>query len=117
ATDVPQAARLKAKVDSIIDGATQAPDVTVGTDREGVVIRLSGSYLFDSGRAELKPNSFAVLDAIAGEIRLAPNDIRVDGHTDSTPIDSPRYPTNWALSSARALPVARYLIETDAVRA
>src|SRR5438874_4150496 len=38
ATEVPQATRLKAKIDSIIDGATQAPDVTVGTDREGVVI-------------------------------------------------------------------------------
>src|SRR3979490_3381038 len=40
ATEVPQLARLKAKIDSIIDGATQAPDVSVGTDREGVVIRL-----------------------------------------------------------------------------
>src|SRR3982075_588192 len=47
-TEVPQTARLKAKIESIIDGVTQAPDVTVGTDREGVVIRLSGSYLFDS---------------------------------------------------------------------
>src|SRR6266568_5651099 len=113
ATEVPQTTRLKAKIDSIIDGATQAPDVTVGTDREGVVIRLSGSYLFDSGRAELKPNSFAVLDAIAGELRVAPNDIRIDGHTDSTPIDSPRYPTNWELSVARALAVTRYLTESD----
>jgi chemotaxis protein MotB len=116
-TEVPQTARLKAKIESIIDGVTQAPDVTVGTDREGVVIRLSGSYLFDSGRAELKPNSFAVLDAIAGELRVAPNDIRVDGHTDSTPIESPRYPTNWELSAARALAVTRYLSETDGVRA
>ena len=117
ATEVPQTTRLKAKIDSIIDGATQAPDVTVGTDREGVVIRLSGSYLFDSGRAELKPNSFAVLDAIAGELRIAPNDIRVDGHTDSTPIESARYPTNWELSAARAMAVTRYLSETDGVRA
>jgi len=116
-SEVPQVNRLQNKLQSILDGASQAPDVSVGVDREGVVIRLSGSYLFDSGRAELKPNSFAVLDAIAAEIRLLPNDIRVDGHTDSTPIDSPRYPTNWELSSARALAVARYLTETDAVRA
>jgi chemotaxis protein MotB len=65
----------------------------------------------------LKPNSFAVLDAIAAELRIAPNDIRVDGHTDSTPIESPRYPTNWELSAARALAVTRYLSETDGVRA
>jgi chemotaxis protein MotB len=116
-SEVPQVSRLQNRLQSILDGASQAPDVSVGVDREGVVIRLSGSYLFDSGRAELKPNSFAVLDAIAAEIRLLPNDIRVDGHTDSTPIDSPRYPTNWELSSARALAVTRYLSETDGVTA
>jgi chemotaxis protein MotB len=92
--------------------------VSVGTDKEGVVIRLSGSYLFDSGRAELKPNSFAILDAIAGELKLAPNDIRVDGHTDSTPlVGSPLYPTNWELSAARALAVTRYFVETDGLQA
>jgi chemotaxis protein MotB len=115
--EVPQLARLQSKIQAVLDGAAQAPDVTVGTDREGIVIRLSGSYLFDSGRAELKPNSMGVLDVIASELRPLPNDIRVDGHTDSTPIDSPRYPTNWELSSARALAVTRYLSEVDGVRA
>jgi chemotaxis protein MotB len=112
---VPQVARLKNKIEAVVDGSNQSPDVTVGVDREGIVVRLSGSYLFDSGRAELKPNSFSVLDAIASELRPAPNDIRVDGHTDSTPIDSPRYPTNWELSTARALAVTRYLSETEGV--
>ena len=79
------------------------------------MIRLSGSYLFDSGRAELKPNSLSILDTVSAELRLQANDIRVDGHTDSTPIDSPRYPTNWELSVARALAVTRYLTETDGV--
>ncbi len=115
--EVPQVARLKNKIESIIDGAAQAPDVSVGTDKEGVVIRLSGSYLFDSGRAELKPNSLSVLDAIASELKLVPNDIRVDGHTDSTPIESARYPTNWELSAARALAVTRYFSESDSIRA
>jgi chemotaxis protein MotB len=91
--------------------------VSVGTDREGLVIRLSGSYLFDSGRAELKPNSLAVLDTIANEFRTTTNDIRVDGHTDSNAIDSPRYPTNWELSTARALAVTRYFSETSGIRA
>jgi chemotaxis protein MotB len=89
----------------------------VGIDREGIVIRLSGSYLFDSGRAELKPNSMAILDAIATELRPLDNEIRIDGHTDSMPIDSPRYPTNWELSVARALAVTRHLTESDGVPA
>ena len=115
--EVPQVARLKSKIEAILEGTQQGPEVSVGTDKEGVVIRLSGSYLFDSGRAELKPNSLNVLDVIAGELRVVPNDIRVDGHTDSTPIESPRYPTNWELSAARALAVTRYFTETDAIRA
>jgi chemotaxis protein MotB len=121
--EVPQVARVQAAIQSVIDqanrnGGQQQPEVTVGTDREGVVIRLSGSYLFDSGRAELKPNSFALLDAIAGQLKLEPNDIRVDGHTDSTPlIGSALYPTNWELSTARALAVTRYLTETDGIQA
>lgn len=114
--EVPQVARLQSKITAALEGASQAPEVSVGTDKEGVVVRLSGSYLFDSGRAELKPNSLAVLDAVASELRVVPNDIRVDGHTDSTPIESPRYPTNWELSAARALAVTRYFSETDGVR-
>jgi chemotaxis protein MotB len=119
-SDVPQVSQIRNKIQGALDGAmqgaTQAPDVSVGVDSEGIVIRLSGSYLFDSGRAELKPNSLAVLDAIATVIRPLENEIRVDGHTDSTPIDSPRYPTNWELSVARAVAVTRYMAETDGVR-
>jgi chemotaxis protein MotB len=116
--DVPQVAKLQAAIQSVLDGSdtNQTPQVSVGTDREGVVIRLSGSYLFDSGRAELKPNSLPVLEAIAGELKLLPNDIRVDGHTDSTPIDSPRYPTNWELSTARALAVTRFFTESQGLQ-
>jgi len=112
-----QVSRLQSKIKAVVDGLVQAPDVSVGIDKEGVVIRLSGSYLFDSGRAELKPNSFDILDALSAELRLQPNEIRIDGHTDAIPIDSPRYPTNWELSVARALAVTRYLTETDGVPA
>jgi chemotaxis protein MotB len=113
---VPQVARLQNKIEAVLDGTIQSPDVSVSVDREGIVIRLSGSYLFDSGRAELKPNSLAVLDTIATELKLLDNEIRVDGHTDSTPIESTRFPTNWELSTARALAVTRYLSETDSVQ-
>ena len=116
--DVPQVARLQSKIQAAVEGqgTQQVPDVSVGTDKEGVVIRLSGSYLFDSGRAELKPNSFAVLDAITSELKLVPNDIRVDGHTDSSPlVGSPLFPTNWELSSARALAVTRYFADNSGI--
>lgn len=109
----PQVQRLLSKIQAVLEGVAQAPDANVSVDKEGIVIRLSGSYLFDSGRAELKPNSLVILDAISGELSLQPNDLRIDGHTDSMPIDSARYPTNWELSVARALAVTRYLTEKD----
>jgi chemotaxis protein MotB len=112
-----QAARIKTRLASVVQGKDQVPDVSVEADKEGVVVRLSGSYLFDSGRAELKPNSLAVLDAIAAELRNTPNDIRIEGHTDATPIDSPRYQSNWELSTARALAVTHYLAESDGIPA
>src|SRR5919206_268154 len=109
-----EVARLEQEIEqaAAANGSDQNPSVQVGSDKEGIVIRLSGSYLFDSGRAELKPNSLGILDAVAAELRALPNDVRIDGHTDSTPIDSPRYPTNWELSAARALTVTRYLTES-----
>jgi chemotaxis protein MotB len=130
---VPELSRLQSAIQAALDTAASAavqnrgqtdngdqmqpPDVSVGTDKEGIVVRLSGSYLFDSGRAELKPNSLGVLDAVAAQVRPLKNDIRVDGHTDDIPIESSRYPTNWELSAARALAVTRYLTETDSIPA
>src|ERR1700694_3166704 len=83
-----QVAHLQTTIGSAAAGLAHAPDVSVSVDKEGIVIRLSGSYLFDSGRAELKPNSLTILDAVVAEVRQQPNDLRIDGHTDSTPIDS-----------------------------
>jgi chemotaxis protein MotB len=69
--------------------------------------------LFPSGSAELNKNSLDVLKNISSVIRLLPNDIRVEGHTDNVPISKPNYPSNWHLSVARALNTAYYLINTQ----
>jgi chemotaxis protein MotB len=69
---------------------------------------------FDSGKAELKPESLALLDAL--QFILADNQeilsmIRVEGHTDNLPIHTAQFPSNWELSSARANNVLRYILE------
>lgn len=109
--------RLASQVQAVVLGTGNAPTIAVISDAEGVLVRMSGSFLFDSGRAELKPNVLPVLDVVAAELRTLPNDVRVDGHTDNVPVNSPRYPTNWELSSARALAVIRYLAESGGVPA
>ena len=73
--------------------------------------------LFDSGSAEIGPDGMQQLDVLATTLILLmpeiPDDIdwvlRVDGHTDDRPISSPQFPSNWELSTARAVAVVKYL--------
>ena len=76
-----------------------------------VRIILKGDLLFDTGNADLKGAAKKSLGKIADLIRDTPYMINVVGHTDSLPIHSEKYPTNWELSVIRAVAVARFLIE------
>ncbi len=74
--------------------------------------------LFDPGSAELKPSAYGELDKLVSALKDIQGDIppdiawvmRVDGHTDINPIATPEFPSNWELSSARAISVVRYLM-------
>ena len=73
--------------------------------------------LFPSGSGELTPEGLAAMDQLAAAIveleREIPKEInwalQVDGHTDARPIASAQFPSNWELSTARAISVVRYL--------
>jgi chemotaxis protein MotB len=75
--------------------------------------------LFDSGSAALKPEATPQLDKLAAALKelegQIPPDIawvmRIEGHTDVNPIATPEFPSNWELSSARAISVLRYLMQ------
>jgi chemotaxis protein MotB len=74
--------------------------------------------LFESSQAAINPAGRAELDALANALgdleREIPPEIawvlRVDGHTDKRPIQSPLFHSNWELSAARAIAVVQYLI-------
>lgn len=59
----------------------------------------------------MKQASLPAMDTLAGVLRRLKNDLRVEGHTDNVPINTPQFPSNWHLSVARALNVAYYLIQ------
>ena len=75
--------------------------------------------LFDTGSSALRPEATFQLDKLAAALRelgtQIPADIgwvmRIDGHTDIKPIATPEFPSNWELSSARAISVVRYLMD------
>ncbi len=74
-------------------------------------IILTGDLLFASGEAELTPEAKRSLLKLSNIITQTPYMINVVGHTDSVPMHSQAFPTNWELSVARASRVARFLIE------
>jgi len=80
--------------------------------RNRMVIELSNNILFDSGRAELKPEGEAALGEIVGVLNsIADRQFQVAGHTDNIPMRSSRFASNWELSTNRAVTVARFMIE------
>lgn len=87
-------------------------DIVVTMEDDAVRFRISSEILFDSGAAALTGAGYPVLDRLIPLLNADP-DLRlvVEGHTDSMPISSERFPSNWELSTGRAASVARYLIE------
>ncbi len=85
--------------------------VTVKKHDFWVELEMNSELLFLSGEAELSHKASPVLKKVAEVIRLLPNMVNVEGYTDNIPIDTVEFPSNWDLSSARAVSVVRKLIE------
>jgi chemotaxis protein MotB len=85
--------------------------VEVRFEKRGIALEIKDRILFDSARAELKPNAKEVLKKLAPLLRELPYMTSVEGHTDDRPINTPQFPSNWELSVARALSVVRYFID------
>jgi chemotaxis protein MotB len=87
--------------------------ISVQVTSRGIEINFKDKLLFDLGQAELKHESLEVLSKMSKLINhkdVADKLVYVEGHTDSIPIRSSRFPSNWELSSARAASVVRFFI-------
>jgi len=85
--------------------------VTINDDERGIVFSFQEKILFDSGKATIKDEGYAVLDLIATAIETCPNDILIMGHTDNIPIHADVFQSNWELSTYRGLSVLEYFAE------
>jgi chemotaxis protein MotB len=87
--------------------------VTISQLRGKLTVNMVEAILFDSGKAEVKPEGLTVLGKVIEILKTVKDkSIRIEGHTDNVKITkalASRYPTNWELSAARAINVARYL--------
>jgi chemotaxis protein MotB len=87
-------------------------NVVVPPESEYMVITFDDGVLFDSGRADVKSESWVMLDYIANELLKYPGHrIRVLGHTDNIPQRNPSFASNWHLSAARASSVVQFFVD------
>lgn len=92
---------------------SENPNIRIEGDR----FLLPSELFFDSGSANLNPEGQSELNKLAETLleiaAQIPEDLewilRIDGHTDIRPISTERFPSNWELSTARAVSVVRYL--------
>jgi len=108
------AEKMKTVAKNVLDAMQpliQSGQVRVTQSPKGVTVEINASTLFNSGDAVLQPKSVDTLSAVARVLATTDNPIQVEGHTDNVPINSPAYPSNWELSSARAGSVVRLFTE------
>ena len=86
-------------------------DVSISISEEGLEMKLSDKALFRVGSATLAPQILPLLKKIGQVISQTAFAVRVEGHTDNLPIHTKRFPSNWELSTLRAVNVLRYFVE------
>lgn len=107
-------AQMKAVANNLLDvmdPLVKSGQVKVTESNRGISVEINASLLFAEGQAVLNANTVGVLRAVAQVLAKDTHQIQIEGHTDSLPIASAIFPSNWELSSARASSVTRLFIE------
>ncbi len=85
-------------------------EVSVTETEDGVVITMSDLLIFSQGGTNLSAKGRNILKKVAAVLSKLAYHVKIKGHTDSSPISSTMFPSNWELSSVRASTVVRLLV-------
>jgi len=101
----------KGLLEQTLEKEIKDKQVRLSMEEKGLVITFVSEVLFDSGKANLKPESFSSLDKVANILvqNVPENNIGIEGYTDNQPIKHSKWKSNWELSAHRALSVLEYL--------
>lgn len=106
-------AEIKIDLDSLLLEERNQGLVGIVLDKNGIVLSFNSSSLYNSGEATLLPSGERIITKVTQALNaLGYYQFRVDveGHTDNVPINTPRFPSNWELSVARASEVVKFFI-------
>ena len=105
-----QLLEVKKEIDKYINQNNLVGDLSTALTEDGLMIRIKDSALFPSGSAELRPESERLGAEIAKMLATLPQKVVVSGHTDNVPINTREFPSNWELSSKRAINFMKSLL-------
>ncbi len=108
--DQEQLKQLMRKLQRELAAAGLQDEVQLELQPRGLVLNVISGVLFDSGSATLTPRGRALLSSLGVVFTTFANNLVVEGHTDSRPISSSTFPSNWELSTSRATAVLRFLL-------
>jgi len=86
-------------------------------DRRGLVLAIPEAFSFANGSADLSAEAQALMARVGQVLHGVPNGVRVEGHTDDTPIRTPQFASNWELSTARATRVVAFFMSSAGITA
>ncbi len=86
-------------------------DLTFSSTEKGLVMKLSDNLLFSPGEVELSSSGNIFLEKVALLFAKTSHPILIEGHSDNVPIHTKKFPSNWELSTARAVNVLRFFQE------
>lgn len=89
--------------------------IQIQMTERGLIVSFAQAALFPSGEDVISTSTYASIEKVAAAIAQLPNRVRLEGHTDAQPINTPRFHSNWDLSSARAIALLEILTERFAV--
>ena len=104
---------LKEQLDEYIQQNSLEGELSTQLEEEGLMIRIKERALFPSGSAELVPESQRIGPIVAGLLASVPERVLISGHTDTDPINTAQFPSNWELSSVRAMTFMKYLLSIN----
>ncbi len=104
-------ARILEELETLIDNLGLPKEINSFLADKGIVMSLADSVLFESGVAGISEEAIPILEKVGSIMTKTTCDIQIEGHTDNFPINSGRFPSNWELSTARAVNVLRYFLE------
>ncbi len=108
-----QLEQIKKELDEYIEQNKLEDELSTELADDGLMIRIKERALFPSGSAELIGDSQKIGPVVASLLGTIPQRVVISGHTDNVPINTPQYPSNWELSSFRAMNFMKFLLSIN----